>query len=52
MKVLITGFEPYWDYPENSSWVVAEEVATRDVEGVDVACERYLILYSLLLEQY
>ncbi|MBR8713338.1 pyroglutamyl-peptidase I [Porphyromonas levii] len=26
-KVLITGFEAYWDYPENSSWVVAENLS-------------------------
>ena len=39
MKILITGFEPYWDYPENSSWVVAEEVATRGVSGVDIEAE-------------
>lgn len=39
MKILITGFEPYWDYPENSSWVVAEEVVTRGVSGVDIVAE-------------
>ena len=39
MKILITGFEPYWDYPENSSWVVAEEVAARGVPGVDIVAE-------------
>ena len=35
MRVLLTGFEPYWDYPENSSWVVAEEVAARGICGVE-----------------
>ena len=34
MPVLLTGFEPYWDYPENSSWMVAEEVAARGVGNI------------------
>ncbi len=46
MKVLITGFEPYWDYPENSSWVVAEKVATRGVVGVDIAIEQMPVSFS------
>jgi pyroglutamyl-peptidase len=46
MKVLITGFEPYWDYPENSSWVVAEKVATRGVIGVDIAIEQMPVSFS------
>ncbi len=32
MRVLLTGFEPYWDYPENSSWAVAEKVTACDVK--------------------
>ena len=46
MKVLITGFEPYWDYPENSSWVVAEKVATCGVVGVDIAIEQMPVSFS------
>lgn len=37
--VLVTGFEPYWNYPENSSWVVAQEVATHDLAGVRICTE-------------
>ena len=46
MRVLITGFEPYWDYPENSSWVVAEKVAALDVVGVDIFLEQMPISFS------
>lgn len=46
MKTLITGFEPYWDYPENSSWVVAKEVAARGVVGVEIACELMPVSYE------
>lgn len=38
-KVLLTGFEPFGKYKENSSWAVAEKVAACGVEGVEVvAC--------------
>lgn len=37
--VLVTGFEPYWNYPENSSWVVAQEVATHDITGIRICTE-------------
>ena len=40
MKVLITGFEPYWDYPENSSWMVAEKVAALGVAGIELLLEQ------------
>ena len=45
-KVLLTGFEPYWDYPINSSWVVAEKVATRGVVGVDIVIEQVPVSFS------
>lgn len=45
-KVLLTGFEPYWDYTVNSSWVVAEKVATRSVVGVDIAIEQMPVSLS------
>ena len=45
-KILLTGFEPYWEYPENSSWVVAEEVATRGVVGVDIVIEQVPVSFS------
>lgn len=39
MKILITGFEPFGEYTENSSWVAAEEVAAQKYIGIDVAIE-------------
>ena len=45
-KVLLTGFEPYWDYPVNSSWVVAEMVAARGVVGVDIVIEQVPVSFS------
>ena len=46
MKVLLTGFEPYWDYPVNSSWVVAVKVAARGVVGVDIVIEQVPVSFS------
>lgn len=46
VKVLLTGFEPYREYSVNSSWVVAEEVATRGVVGVDIAAEQLPVSFS------
>ena len=36
MRVLLTGFEPFGKYKENSSWAVAEKVAACGFEGVYV----------------
>ena len=39
VRLLVTGFEPFGKYRENSSWAVAEKVAACGVEGVEViAC--------------
>ena len=46
MKLLITGFEPYCDYPVNSSWMVAEKVATLSVYGVNVAIEQMPVSFG------
>ena len=46
VKVLLTGFEPYWNYPENSSWVVAEMVATLGVKGVCISIEQLPVSFS------
>lgn len=40
LKVLITGFEPFSDYIENSSWEVARQVASCGVEGAEVVAEQ------------
>ena len=36
MKLLLTGFEPFGNYKENSSWAVAEKVAALGIEGLKV----------------
>lgn len=45
-RVLITGFEPYGDYPENSSWEVAQRVAFSGVEGVETAVEQMPVSFG------
>ena len=46
MRLLLTGFEPYWDYYVNSSWVVAEKVATLGVSGVYIFTEQMPVSFS------
>ena len=36
MRVLVTGFEPFGEYSENSSWEVAQRVASCGVEEAEV----------------
>ena len=36
LKVLITGFEPFGKYPENSSWATAQHVVAQGVQGVEL----------------
>lgn len=40
MRVLLTGFEPFGKYSENSSWAVAEKVAALGVVGVELLLEQ------------
>lgn len=44
-KILITGFEPFRDYAENSSWEVARHVASCGVAGAEVVAERLPVSY-------
>lgn len=39
MRVLVTGFEPFGEYSENSSWEVAEQVASCGIAGAEVVAE-------------
>lgn len=39
-RVLITGFEPFGEYSENSSWEVARKVASCVIVGAEVVAER------------
>ena len=36
MRVLVTGFEPFGKFSENSSWEVAQRVASCGVEEAEV----------------
>lgn len=45
-KVLLTGFEPYWDYPENSSWAVAEKVTACGILGGNVVAEQMPVSFE------
>ncbi len=38
-KVLVTGFEPFGEYSENSSWVVAQKVASCAIKRAEVVAE-------------
>lgn len=40
MRLLLTGFEPFGGYAENSSWEVAKAVASCGVLGVEVIAEQ------------
>ena len=46
MKVLLTGFEPFGGYSENSSWVVATKVATRDDIRGEIALEQMPVSFA------
>ena len=40
MKVLVTGFEPFLQNKQNSSWAVAEKVAAFGVDNTDIVIEQ------------
>ena len=40
LKVLITGFEPFGKYPENSSWATAQHVVAQGIMGVELFLKR------------
>ena len=46
MCVLVTCFEPYWDYPENSSWAVAEKATACGISGVDIVAEQMPVSFE------
>ena len=45
-KVLITGFEPFGEYSENSSWAVAQRVASCGVEGAEVVAVQLPVSFA------
>ena len=44
-RILITGFEPFGGYAENSSWAVAERVAARGASNAEVVVEPLPVSY-------
>ena len=46
MRVLLTGFEPFGKYSENSSWAVAEKVAAYDVCNSNVMARRLPVSFA------
>lgn len=46
MRVLLTGFEPFGIYKENSSWAVAEKVAACGVNGTEIIAQRLPVSFS------
>ena len=46
MKILLTGFEPFGKYSENSSWAVAEKVAACGVVGTEVMAMRLPVSFA------
>lgn len=45
-RVLLTGFEPFGKYNENSSWAVAEKVAACGVGGAEVIPRRLPVCFA------
>lgn len=46
MKVLITGFEPFGNYTENSSWTVAVKVAAVGINGVEIVASELPVSFN------
>lgn len=49
-KVLITGFEPYLDYFENSSWEVARAFVSMKIDEVELVVEQMPVSFSRVAE--
>ena len=46
MKVLVTGFEPFLQNRQNSSWAVAEKVAAFRIDGVLIVAEQLPVSFD------
>ncbi len=46
LRVLLTGFEPFGKYNENSSWAVAEKVAACGFVGAEVVAMRLPVSFA------
>jgi pyroglutamyl-peptidase len=45
-RVVVTGFEPYWNYEYNSSWEAAKQVASLDGLNVDIIAEQLPVSFK------
>lgn len=52
LQILITGFEPFGNSSENSSWAVAEKVTACSIEGVDVALAQMPVSFERVATKY
>ena len=50
MRVMLTGFEPYWDYTTNSSWVVACEVKKSCNPNVEIIVRQMPVRFTSVAE--
>lgn len=50
MRVLVTGFEPFGGYFENSSWEVAWRVASRGIEGAEIIAEQLPVSFYRVVD--
>jgi len=46
VKVLVTGFEPFGNYTENSSWPVAVKVAAVGIDGVEIVASELPVSFN------
>ena len=46
MRVLLTGFEPFGNYKDNSSWAVAEKVTACGVVEAEVIAKRLPVSFA------
>lgn len=46
MRILLTGFEPFGKYKENSSWAVVEKVTACGVIGVEIFKKRLPVSFA------
>ena len=51
MKVLLTGFEPYGKYVENSSWATAQHVVAQGVMGVELFLKRMPVSFHRVVAE-
>ena len=51
MRILLTGFEPYGGYTENSSWTTAKRVVEQGLEGVDLFVKQLPVSFRRAAEE-